>query len=217
MMEHELQRHFVDIQSEVIVGFDEPAALISRVAEEERSDLVVVGSHGRRGFVQLFTGSFAESLLSVVRCPVMILGPNMVHACASPQTVLLPLALDSSDDVVVRYAARFDWRLVAVHVRQKESMTPSQVGQQENEVHRLKMCTLLKEAGLHPEEADLTVLQGDVATQVAAHASAIGADLILVEALHEGTLAGHLSGRVLTELIRQCDCPVLAAGPHFAY
>lgn len=210
-----LERHFADIHSEVIVGFEDPTSLLSRSAKQARADLIVVGAHGWHGLMQLLAGSLPESLLGIVPCPVMILGPNVVRTNSSPQTALLPLTLGSSDSIIVRYAARFDWRLLAVHVLKEESAPPGTTDIREGELQRRKMRGLFEEAGLDPGGADLAVLQGEVPTLVAAQADLVQADLMIVEAFHEGALAGHLPGRVLTELIRQSRCPVLAVGPHF--
>ena len=36
-----------------------------------RSDLIVVGTHGRRGFSKFFLGSVAERVIATAGCPVM--------------------------------------------------------------------------------------------------------------------------------------------------
>ena len=41
-----------------------PADEIVRLAEEQRADLIVVGTHGRRGLSRLLTGSVAETPVS---------------------------------------------------------------------------------------------------------------------------------------------------------
>lgn len=214
-MSGELERHFPDIRTEVIVGVEDPANLLSKSAKEEGADLIVVGAPGWHGLMQLLAGSLPESLLGIVPCPVMILGPNVVGANPSPQTVLLPLALGGSDSIIVQYAARFDWRLVAVHVLKEERTPPNPTDIREGEGQRREMRGLLEEAGLHPEDADLAVVQGEISTQVSAQAVLIQANLMIVEAFHEGALAGHLPGRLLTELVRISRCPLLAIGRHF--
>jgi len=48
-----------------------PADEIVRLAEEHRADLIVVGTHGRRGLSRLLTGSVAEIVLRRAQCPVL--------------------------------------------------------------------------------------------------------------------------------------------------
>lgn len=49
-------------------------------AERLRSDLVVIGTHGRSGFERLFLGSTAEKVLRKANCPVMTVPPAAPEA-----------------------------------------------------------------------------------------------------------------------------------------
>ena len=49
----------------------DPAEQIVRAARSERADLIVVGTHGRRGFSKLFLGSVAERVVGTAPCPVV--------------------------------------------------------------------------------------------------------------------------------------------------
>ena len=45
---------------------------IARVAESVGADLVVMGSHGRRGLEKLVLGSVAQRVLQTVHVPVLV-------------------------------------------------------------------------------------------------------------------------------------------------
>jgi nucleotide-binding universal stress UspA family protein len=49
----------------------DPAEQIVRAARSKRADLVVVGTHGRRGFSKFFLGSVAERVVATAPCPVV--------------------------------------------------------------------------------------------------------------------------------------------------
>ena len=49
----------------------DPAQQIVRMARSKRADLIVVGTHGRRGFSKFFLGSVAERVIATASCPVM--------------------------------------------------------------------------------------------------------------------------------------------------
>ncbi len=49
-----------------------PAAQILKLAEQERIDLIVMGSHGRSGLSRLVMGSVAEGVMRGANCPVLI-------------------------------------------------------------------------------------------------------------------------------------------------
>lgn len=57
------------ITSEVVTGF--AAATIVDYASENGFDLIVMGTHGRKGIAHLMMGSVAERVVRTAPCPVM--------------------------------------------------------------------------------------------------------------------------------------------------
>ncbi|HSP78911.1 MAG TPA: universal stress protein [Myxococcaceae bacterium] len=51
----------------------EPGAAILRVAEQGGFDLIVMGTHGRRGLPRLLLGSVAQKVIARAPCPVLTL------------------------------------------------------------------------------------------------------------------------------------------------
>jgi universal stress protein A len=49
-----------------------PADAIVETAKRDEVDLIVIGSHGRRGLERFFLGSVAERVLRLAECPVMV-------------------------------------------------------------------------------------------------------------------------------------------------
>lgn len=50
--------------------------LLLRRIEERNIDLLVIGTHGRRGFQRLLLGSIAEEIVRRAPCPVLTVGPH---------------------------------------------------------------------------------------------------------------------------------------------
>ncbi len=48
---------------------------IIRAAEEKKVDLIIMGTHGRRGLNRLLLGSVAESVTRRANCPVLLIRP----------------------------------------------------------------------------------------------------------------------------------------------
>ena len=48
-----------------------PFEAIVKVAEEERADLIVIGTHGRSGLNRVLLGSVAERVIRLAPCPVL--------------------------------------------------------------------------------------------------------------------------------------------------
>ncbi|HYP97531.1 MAG TPA: universal stress protein [Polyangiaceae bacterium] len=55
---------------------DAPATEVAQLAADLEADLVVVGTHGRRGIARLLLGSVAESVVRLAPCPVLVVRPK---------------------------------------------------------------------------------------------------------------------------------------------
>ena len=55
---------------------DAPATEVAQIAADLEADLVVVGTHGRRGIARLLLGSVAEAVVRLAPCPVLVVRPK---------------------------------------------------------------------------------------------------------------------------------------------
>ena len=70
----DLERHYPNVATSKVTSRDHPVnALIGQAAEAQ---LLVVGSHGRGGFMGMAIGSTASSLLRKTPCPLMVVRPQ---------------------------------------------------------------------------------------------------------------------------------------------
>jgi nucleotide-binding universal stress UspA family protein len=60
----------------------DPASSIVRLAEEEGVGLIVMGTHGRTGFMRMIMGSVAEAVVRRANCPVLTYKHHAAHAAA---------------------------------------------------------------------------------------------------------------------------------------
>ena len=63
------------IQYKFVVRHGELWPELREIIRQESTDLLVVGTHGRRGMGKLFFGSVAEEIFRQADCPVLIFGP----------------------------------------------------------------------------------------------------------------------------------------------
>jgi universal stress protein A len=61
-----------------------PGLEITRLAEEEKADLIVIGTHGRTGLSRLLMGSVAEAVVRRATCPVLTLRQSFADGDDSP-------------------------------------------------------------------------------------------------------------------------------------
>jgi nucleotide-binding universal stress UspA family protein len=61
-----------EVKVEPVLLEGHPANELIRYAEEERMDIVIMGSHGKTGLDRLFLGSVAENMVRHSKVPVMV-------------------------------------------------------------------------------------------------------------------------------------------------
>ena len=64
------------IRYHTAVGFGDPAEEITRYAEKENVDLIVMATHGHTGLARLVFGSVAAKVVASGVCPVMLVRPD---------------------------------------------------------------------------------------------------------------------------------------------
>ena len=69
-------RNFEGLRHECLVEKGYPPAIITDLIAHEGVDLVVLGTHGRKGLSKLFIGSVAEQIFRKATCPVLTVGPG---------------------------------------------------------------------------------------------------------------------------------------------
>jgi nucleotide-binding universal stress UspA family protein len=80
----------VQVERQIVEG--DAASEILRVAKETRCDLIVMGTHGRRGLRRLVMGSVAEKVVRLAPCPVLTV--KTPHCLELPSEELAAAAAD---------------------------------------------------------------------------------------------------------------------------
>ncbi|HYL59805.1 MAG TPA: universal stress protein [Candidatus Acidoferrales bacterium] len=65
------RKHLAGIKHELLTSVGEPAGVILHCAAKSGADLIVMATHGRRGFSRFFLGSIAELVVRESPCPVL--------------------------------------------------------------------------------------------------------------------------------------------------
>jgi nucleotide-binding universal stress UspA family protein len=96
------------IGPEVVVRRGEVAAeVLLDYVREVAADLVVVGTHGRRGVRHLLAGSVAEEVVRLAPCPVLTVPNAAVRTAPGPAApVLVPVDFAASNQSATRAAKR---------------------------------------------------------------------------------------------------------------
>lgn len=110
-----LRKRFPDADSLHVTSGD-PARVMARLARDRGADLVVVGTHGRRGAQRALLGSVAEEVLRHSPVPVLVIRRGF----KAPERVLAPIQEDDGAalglDAAALVARAFGARLEVLHV-----------------------------------------------------------------------------------------------------
>jgi nucleotide-binding universal stress UspA family protein len=75
---------------------DDVAHCIQRAAADFKADVVVMGTHGRRGFRRMVLGSVAERFLRIAQCPVLMISSHCGKSAASETSPMAEAVKDPS-------------------------------------------------------------------------------------------------------------------------
>ena len=198
------------------------APAILEYAAREAIDLIVLGTHGRRGLRHFLLGSVAEEVVRSASCPVLtIRDEEEVRRFHELDRIVVPF--DFSDDskraleVAAKLAVTYDSRIDVVHV-----IVPSIDLQAEvaiwapsfefdrNEVFRRAERRLADAVEKLPEvPIKIQVLDGHVASALTRYADGEKADLIVLASHGLSGIEHFLLGSVAEKVIRSASCPVL--------
>ena len=76
------------VEMERLVAHGMAADAIVQVAKDQHCDLIVMGTHGRKGLGRLFYGNVADSVIRAAPCPVLALRSSQTEAELSDTGVL---------------------------------------------------------------------------------------------------------------------------------
>lgn len=201
--------------------------LILEYAAGHNIDLVVMGTHGRRGLGYMFLGSIAQEVVRKASCPVLTIRESETpKPPGKTDRVLSPI--DFSDHSIMamlvarEFARLYDAKLQVLHVVEETEhpafygiskeivwgLRAEIVNRSEKELHRI--FNEYKE----PEVAwEFKVIAGHVANEILQYALRNKIDLIVLATHGLSGIKHFLLGSVAEKVIRRSPCPVLTVKP----
>ena len=199
-----------------------PASVILEYTQENDIDLIVMGTHGRRGLGHLFLGSVAEEVVRLAKCPVLTIREIKDPEPAEElNRILVPI--DFSDYArqalmnAKEIAAAYDARLQLLHVVE-QTIHPSFYVSGKTSIFDLMphikvksteaMERMLKETKGPKVVADIHVIEGYAPRDIVKFAKSHETDLIVIATHGLMGIEHLLLGSVAEKVIRMAPCPV---------
>lgn len=199
------------------------ASGILSYAQEQDVDLIVMGTHGRRGIDHAFMGSVAEEVARVAPCPVFTIGMN---APAKPgqdiHNLLIPVDFSAFGGPALSYAKElalvYGAKLHLLHVIEDIGL-PGAYGYGASARFSINLsemeknsCKALRAIGIKVlgEEVPFEVhaIGGNAALDTVDFAAAHDIDLIVMATHGRTGIRRLVIGSVAEKVIRMARCPV---------
>jgi nucleotide-binding universal stress UspA family protein len=192
---------------QIVTG--QPAQTILSAAESGDVDLIVMGTHLRRGWRRAILGSVSNGVLHGARCPVLtVSGQDRYPAKegGAVSHIVCPVNFTDVARESLRAAAfladAFGAKLVVIHVIERDAV--------ETANDHAETIRQWIDPELHaPVSYQPLIVEGGAADRVLDSAEELGADLLVIGAQHRIFRDATVIGTTTERLIRFSSCPVL--------
>lgn len=214
----------VPAQTHLSASDRRPGSAIVSYAEEHGISLIVMATHGHRGFIHYRLGNVTEDVLRHSTCPVLTVRQDTIdsHSVRELETILVPIDFSWYSRLAVSYAKAFaaeqGARLQLLHVIDETTYPDFYLIRSDlvdRGRHGLKLEAekrlhlLLNEAGGPEVEASVFVKAGNPAGEIVSFARSAGSDLILMASHGLGGLLRMMMGSVTSHVVHAAPCSVL--------
>ena len=206
-----------EIPYQPLIGEGEIWNVLSDLIQENGIDLVIVGTHGRRGLKKLLLGSVAEEVLRMAPCPVLTVGPSISESSSKDVQIihiLYPVEFVPDTSHAAAYAISIaeecGARLTFMNILEK-TVASSELMAQIQEPVRHWMYDHVQSGSDLRERTSFELGFGRAPDAIITFARDRSIDLIVMSVRQlDPVLAGRLSETdTAYEVVRTASCPVL--------
>jgi nucleotide-binding universal stress UspA family protein len=179
---------------------------IVAVADEHNVDLVIMGTHGTKGFVQFFIGSNTYKVVTQSNCPVLSVQKHAEKV--SYKNIVLPIddSMHSRQKVnhAISIAKAFDSTIHIIGLHESGGDKKFELKLEQIEEY------IQKSGGKFTRKIFKDTNQARVSHE---YAKAINADLIIIMTDQDENITGRLLGTYAQQIVNHSEIPVLSIRP----
>jgi nucleotide-binding universal stress UspA family protein len=188
---------------------------VPRWIEEHGIDLIVMGTHGRRGLKHFLMGSVAEAIFRSATCPVLTVGPHVAvrpYQDFKAEKILVPTDLGAHAAFATQYALSVAQenraQITFMHVVPLEEAFQHDCRPLVDGAFK-KLQKLLPNDAKQWCEPELKVEIGDPVKELVGYAETERPDLIVLGLPADKKFNGHFRTGVTYNIVASAPCPVL--------
>ncbi len=186
---------------------------IETLAADHDADLIVLGSHARRGLERFILGSKAEAVMRSASCPVIAVGPLAGPAPEGPWTprnILCATSLDPHAVEVAAYGYTLSQTTGAAFVLLSVAEESDIANEEKWQAFQQVLGKALPEMDVRKCQVHNVRENEQVAENIVDVARTLKADLIVMGAKSSPSGATHLASGVLAKVLAKARCPILS-------
>ena len=213
-----------EIQPELVVQDGVAADSILSFAQAQKTDVIVMGTHGRRGFDRLMLGSVTDRVMRRALCPVLAIckPPHDSVAAGRERThvhqlsrILFSADFSENSEQALNYAisatAEYDAELTLLHVLEG---VPSQAKTEEVMAEAAeRLAKLISPEGRKTLKIKTAVRMGKPYWEIMQLALEAEIDLVTMGVRGRGALDLAVFGSTTYRVMQLGSCPVLTVRP----
>ncbi len=206
------------------------ADVLRQMVQVHHIDLIVLGTHGRKGIDKLLMGSVAEDVFRHATCPVLTIGPHVTHKIKEGELRHILYATDFGEETrhglpyALSLAEEHHAKMTLLHVSPEpppalQDLAPGAPPSKSraevlayNEAELRNMIPSDAQLTAHPE---FVVELGEAPEIIVETARKLDADIVVMGVKRPMPLATHLTTGIAYKVVCAAPCPVLTVGHEF--
>ena len=212
-------QHLADVRYQFLLMTGTPAERVSEVQSTLGHDLIVMGTHGRRGVPRFFLGSVADRVLREAHCPVLTtMAEPAGHSSIFAKTfnrILCPIDFEESSlkalDLAGRLASQYAAELFLLHVCPTifvplGGAVTDRAMAEESAKQKIEAVAAQHLGDVHYQ---VLITTGDPAERASTIRSALDVDLIVMGTHGRRAVSHFFLGSIAERVVREAACPVI--------
>lgn len=209
----------IEVKTHLVRGISAAEAIVG-TADELGCQLIVMGTHGRRGFKHLLLGSVAERVVRSVDIPVLTVRPGIELPDDWPIQILVTHDFSDRSSVAIRvadaWASALDAELTVLHVVEPVvypelyalNVVPDDAMTRLRDRATEALDQSVREV-LGPRPSNTSVLIGPAADTIIGESEAPSIDLVVMGTRGLSGFQQFVLGSVAESVLRRCPEPLL--------
>lgn len=213
---NDFSRSGVRVKTQTLESRDTASSIVT-LAEEQAFDLIILGTHARRGLIKLILDSCAEGVIRHVSCPVITIGrkvKELVDDVFSFNSIVFAtdLAPDAARKAALAVALAEDsiGKIHLCHFVQHPGNS-SDLSRQQLEFEAA-LEKLIPESSYEWCCSNCIVEHGEAASRILETAKRVKAKVIVLGVKHSPRLLTRFENGILSKVLALAECPVMTIG-----